>query len=153
MMKRIEAGEDPIADFPTTIGFTDMFALEPRLLAEPYKHFEYLHQWYTDAIFILNTRDRENWISSRAAHKFGEMGLLPRYAEYFGIPAAEVPDLWREEWEAHHAAVRAYFSGSHLFLEFDIERDDPSDLRSFMARRYPQCAATPFGAHNRRSDS
>jgi hypothetical protein len=150
IMARMEAGEDPIADFPTTIGFTDMICLEPGLLIEPYKHFDYLHHWYPTAIFILNTRDRENWIASRSSHQFGDLGLLSRYAECFGIPEASVPDFWRAEWETHHRRARAYFDFSPNFLEFNIERDDPETLRSFMARRFPQCAKTPFGMHNRR---
>lgn len=149
IMARMEAGEDPIADFPTTIGFTDMIALEAGLLLEPYKRFDYLHNWHPDAIFILNTRDRENWILSRSSHQFEKVGLLSRYAECFGVPEAEIPDLWREEWETHHRGARIYFEGSPNFLEFNIERDDPEVLRSFMARRYPQCAKTPLGVYNR----
>ena len=72
---RINAGQDPIMDFPRAIGFTDMIALGPKLPIEPYKRFDYLHRWYPNALFILNTRDRENWIASRAAHSFHGQGL------------------------------------------------------------------------------
>jgi hypothetical protein len=148
MGTRMDAGQDPIRDYPRTIGFTDMVAFRPLKLIEPYKNFVYLHQWHPDALFVLNTRDREKWIDSRAAHEFQGKRHLPAYAAYLGIPEEQVPDFWRAEWETHHALVRAYFKGNANFLEFDIERDDPQKLVTFIARRYPQCAQTPFGVYN-----
>lgn len=152
IMARIDLGQDPIMDFPRAIGFTDMIASRPGLLLEPYKRFDYLHRWYPNALFILNTRDRENWIASRTAHTFNdhEDGLIPIYANLLGISEAQVPDFWRAEWESHHVLVRAYFRGAPNFLEFNIERDDSQKLISFIASRYPQCARTPFQVHNRR---
>ncbi len=149
--RRIQAGQDPIKDFPTTIGFFDMVHNSPDALLEPYKQFEYLHSWYPKAIFLLNTRDREKWVSSRLAHEApnSRARLVTRYAQYLGIPEDEVPDFWRAEWDSHHALVRAYFRGSPNFLEFDIERDNPDKLRAFLARFYKSCAETAFGAHNR----
>lgn len=153
MMARIHAGQDPIRDFPGVVGFTDMISIQPGALLEPYKHFDYLHSWYRDALFILNTRDREAWIASRVAHSFKEIRLASRYAETFGIPEAQVPDFWRAEWETHHTRVRAYFGSSSNFLEFHIERDDPRKLRKFIAREYPKCAETPFEDYNRSRDT
>jgi hypothetical protein len=148
MAARMDAGQDPIRDFPRKIGFTDMVAIGPRKLIEPYKRFDYLHRWHPDALFILNTRDRESWIESRAAHQFRGQRHLAAYASYLGIPEAEVPDFWRAEWQIHHALVRAYFKASSNFLEFDIERDDPQLLINFIGRRYPQCLQTPFKVYN-----
>jgi hypothetical protein len=153
MMARIDAGQDPIRDFPNTIAFTDTISLEPGRLLEPYKRFDYLHSWYPNALFILNTRDREGWIASRAGHQFGSNRLIARYAECLAISEAEVPDFWRAEWDAHHSLARAYFRSSPQFLEFHIERDHPDRLRQFLGRRYPQCLDTPFGNHNQRENS
>ena len=102
------------------------------------------------SLFLLNTRDREKWIKSRLEHEApnSHVRLVSRYAQYLGVSEDQVPDFWRAEWDAHHALVRAYFKGSPNFVEFDIERDDPEKLRSFVARYYPQCAQTPFGRHN-----
>lgn len=148
--RRILAGQDPIKDYPTTIGFFDMVHNGSDVLLEPYKHFEYLHSWYPEALFLLNTRDREKWIKSRLAHEApnSRVPLVSRYARYLGIPEDQVPDFWRAEWDAHHALARAYFRDSPNFLEFDIERDDPEKLRAFVGRFYPQCTQTPFGRHN-----
>ena len=147
---RMDAGQDPIMDFARAIGFTDMIASRPGLLIEPYKRFDYLHRWYPNALFVLNTRDREKWIDSRAAFDFHGGGLTATYAKVLKISEAQVPDFWRAEWETHHALVRAYFASAPNFLEFHIERDDPQKLISFIAKRYPQCANTPFGHHNQR---
>jgi hypothetical protein len=146
IMRRIWAGQDPIQDFPRTIGFTDMVAVRPGMILEPYKRFDYLHHWYPNALFILNTRDRENWISSRLRHRYRPLGS---YAQSLGIRESEVPDYWRAEWVCHHTAVRAYFRDASTFLEFNIEEDDPKKLTAFLAQRYPHCAKTPLGVHNK----
>ena len=146
--ERMDAGEDPIRDFPRTIGFTDMIGFAEHALIEPYKKFEYLHLWYPDALFILNTRDREQWIASRTAHVAKTIRFIGIYARVLRIPEAEVPDYWRAEWDAHHAAVRSYFAGARNFLDYDIERDASVKLVSFIGGRYPQCLNTPFGMHN-----
>lgn len=148
MTARIDAGQDPIRDFPGNVGFTDMMAVQPGRLLEPYKRFDYLHRWYPRAFFILNTRELENWIASRAAHEYRGERLLDVYASKLGIPEAEVPDFWRAEWQAHHTLARAYFRGAPNFLEFHIERDNPERLVAFIARRWPRCASTPFRMHN-----
>jgi hypothetical protein len=149
MSDRIDAGQDPIQDFPRAIGFTDMIGSRGGRLVEPYKRFDYLHRWYPNALFILNTRDREKWIASRSAHRFTGGGLIPAYANQLKITESEVPDYWRAEWLVHHAQVRSYFADSPNFLEFHIERDDPDKLASFIAKLYPQCSKTPLGVHNR----
>lgn len=146
---RMDAGEDPIQDFPNAVGFTDMMAFDERRMLEPYKRFDYLHLWYPDALFILNTRSRENWIASRTAHANRGFQLISQYAKYLKISEDEVPDYWRAEWDVHHIAARAYFSGEENFLEFDIEREDPRTLVSFIGNRYPQCLDTPFQVLNR----
>jgi len=146
---RIHAGEDPIKDFPHNIGFTDMIGPRPGGgLLEPYKRFDYLHRWYPKALYILNTRDREKWIASRAGFRYKDRSLLVGYAEMLKIPETAVPDFWRAEWDYHHAIVRAHFSGAPNFLEFHIERDDPEKLRAFVATRYPRCLNTPFRVSN-----
>ena len=153
MVGRLDAGQDPLRDFPKTIGFTDMIAFRRGRLVEPYKRFDSLHRWYPDALFILNTRDRENWIASRAAHEFGGYRLPAVYAKCLEISEAQVADFWRAEWHSHHTLVRAYFGSAPNFFEFNIELDDPQELVEFIARRYPRCGATPFGVHNYREQN
>jgi hypothetical protein len=152
MTARMDSGQDPIRDYPGNVGFTDMMAMEPGRLLEPYKRFDYLHRWYPRALFILNTRDVENWIASRAAHEYRGERLLDVYARKLGIAEADVPDFWRAEWRSPHTLARAYFRDAPNFLEFDIEADDPERLVAFVARRWPQCASTPFRIHNRSSE-
>ena len=146
---RIDSGEDPIADFPHAVGFTDMIASVPGKMIEPYKRFDYLHRWYPNALFILNTRDRERWIASRSAFMVAGRPLTAIYADRLRMPEAQVQDYWRAEWDTHHVAVRAYFAGLPNFLEFHIEHDDSNKLKKFISTEYPQCANTPFGVHNR----
>lgn len=148
MAARIDAGQDPVRDFPSTIAFTDIVGGGPSERIEPYKRFEYLHHWHPEALFILNTRDREKWVASRTSHEYQGKRLIAAYAAYLGISETEVQDFWRAEWDVHLTLVRAYFREKPNFLEFNIEADDPQKLITFVARRYPQAARTPFGVYN-----
>jgi hypothetical protein len=154
MIRRINAGDDPIADFPQVVAFTDMICnnLGDALL-EPYKRFDYLDAWHPTALFILNTRPIEHWLKSREA--VSESRLPPpfnrrthRYAAYLGLSEEQVLDYWRAEWLVHHAQVRAYFRDNPRFLEFDIERDDPARLSAFVSTAYPAAREVRFGRHH-----
>jgi hypothetical protein len=153
MVARMDAGEDPIRDFPQTIGFTDMISVRLGRLIEPYKRFDFLHRWYPDALFILNTRDRENWIASRTAHELRGNRLMAAYAKCLEINEAQVADFWRSEWDTHHTLVRAYFGSAPNFFEFNIELDNPQELVAFIARRYPRCGTARFDVHNQRKQN
>jgi hypothetical protein len=154
MMARINAGQDPVADYPEVVAFTDMIynSLGDALL-EPYKRFDYLDAWHPTALFILNTRPLEHWLKSRQAQS---KSMLPppfnrrvhRYAAYLGLGEAQVLDYWRAEWLVHHAQVRAYFRGNPRFLDFDIEADDPADLSEFVGAAYPAARKVRFGRHH-----
>lgn len=146
---RMARGEDPVADYPETIAFTDMMSIGPERIIEPYKQFDYIRRHHPDAYFLLNTRDRERWIESRLNHIFP---LAEQYAAILGIPVADVPDYWRGEWEGHHARVRAAFAGSDRFLEFDIEKDDPARLVEWLAPDFPGLDARHYRWLHRSSD-
>lgn len=141
---RMARGEDPFADYPQAVAFTDMIKVRGSLL-EPYKHVDYIHRWYPDAYFILNTRNASDWIESRVKH-----GLVPHYCEALGLPdEASVRAYWLREWYHHHAAVLEYFAAMpERLLVFDIDRDAPAKLARFLA---PSWTLDPsrFGRHNR----
>ena len=56
---------------------------------------------------------------------------------YGTTDAAAVTDIWRWEWQKHHARVRATIPPGQL-LVFDIESDSPVRLCEF-ARLPPTC--------------
>ena len=80
--------------------------------------------------FILNTRDRENWIRSRAAHEGGE--YLRSISNKLDYSVSDTLDLWRLEWDQHHRDVLDYFRDRPTdLLIFDIEKDGPKKLAHF----------------------
>jgi len=108
--------------------FTDMEFITPKGSLEAFKLFPYMATEFPDALFILNTRDREAWIRSRILHKDGV--LLEAWKQAYGVSSKEeVTARWRDDWDRHHERVRHFFSGSpYRLLVFDIEQDPPERL-------------------------
>ncbi len=144
---RMAAGEDPVADYPGTLAFSDMMWLGDGVLIEAYKHIDYIQRFHPQARFVLNTRDREKWIESRLNHVHP---MAQRYAEVLGLPdIAAVTEYWRREWEEHHRYVRGWFGDSPSLLIFDIEKDDAAKLTRFLEPDFGTLDASHWGWHHR----
>ncbi len=101
---------------------------------EGYRHYKELMEAYEDSKFILNTRDRENWIRSNVIHARRHCPNV-KYAEFYrkeyGADDWEgISREWRRRWDEHHEKARAEIPADRL-LVFDIERDDPRLLSEF----------------------
>ena len=127
---RAQRGEDPFADYPDVVAFTDMIKLGDSVLLEPCKSIETIYRWHPDSYFILNTRNAFDWIESRVKH-----GFVERYRSVLGLPdEASVCRYWLEEWYAHHAHVLRFFRAMPgQLLVYDIDRDRPARLAGFLA--------------------
>jgi hypothetical protein len=114
---------------------------------EGYKLYRELMESYEDSKFILNTRDRENWIRSNVIHAQRHCPLTEHadfYRKEYGTTDWDgISDVWRRRWDEHHEAVLAEIPAERL-LVFDIEKDDPRRLCEFAglpadgARHYKQ---------------
>lgn len=126
---RMAAGEDPFADYPDTVFFSDMGNAMGTLI-EPYKDFRYIHQFYPDSYFILNIRDVQNWLASRANH----WKLVEWQLKYLRLTTVkQLLRYWEEDWHRHIADVRDYFADKPgRMIEFNIETDDPEKLAQFL---------------------
>jgi hypothetical protein len=95
--------------------------------------FRQIHADYPDTLFVLNLRDREDWIASRLKHGHGE--FAERTMRALNLKSIDaVADHWRKLWDAHVADVRAFGAENPgKVIEFDIDKDDIADL----------CAALP----------
>jgi hypothetical protein len=130
--------------------FTDMEFLDEtgRCYLEAYKLFPYFAIQYPDAVFILNTRDREDWIRSRLAH--GARPYVARHMIYYDVATEdELTEIWRDEWERHHRRVIEFFSHRpNRFFICGIETDLPQRLNEEIPelgldeRRYNQLNRT-----------
>ncbi|MEL6583581.1 MAG: sulfotransferase [Pseudomonadota bacterium] len=133
---RMAKGEPPFADYPNAIGFTDvenMRVWQPPM-TEFYREFAYIYQHYPDAYFILNTRDKAAWLKSRLNHK----NYVWKYRWFLKTWSRDaIVAQWSADWDAHHAAVEAFFADKPGRLcVYNIETDKPSKLAAFLAPSY-----------------
>ncbi len=121
-------GRPIIAGMDDVDVFTDMEWLTKEFCFEAYKLFPYFYREYPDAVFILNTRDRERWIKSRIEH--GNGSYLARSLHVLRIDSKEeLVEFWRNDWDRHHARAREFFAANNgRFFEFDIEKEDGASL-------------------------
>lgn len=104
--------------------------------------FMQLDRQYPGSTFILNTRDKSKWIKSRLAHKDPISGLSYKsiLCTRYQITESELVSRWNQEWDDHHAAVRAYFKDRPTsLLEYNIETGSPQDICDF----YPELKMDP----------
>ena len=142
MRDNLAAGRAPMAGYERYRAFTDMDWFAARNYFDGFKRYPDLLAYYGDrARFILNTRPREHWIRSLWTHheRRGAAVVREHYRWRYGTTdAAAVTDIWRWEWERHHARVREVIPPEQL-LVFDIESDSPVRLCEF-AGLPPTCA-------------
>lgn len=100
--------------------------------------YQELDKQYPGSVFILNTRDKNNWIASRLAHvdPMNKKRYVDVLCQAYGITEQQLIKLWEQEWDDHHQAVREYFKDRPQdFIEFDIEKDPPEKLAKFYKDR------------------
>ena len=121
----------PWAD--TTVAFTDMESVRylNMPIIEAFKEYRFLDESWPGSVFLLNTRNVEDWVISRYMHRGGSYARA--YAQIRGVALPDLADLWAGEWEAHLAACRAYFAGRAEFVEIDIDQAAPGDYRDALA--------------------
>ena len=107
---------------------------------EAYKLFPHLASQYPNALFILNTRNREAWIRSRLEHG-KNLSYAHRSMLHYNVTSIhDLADRWRIEWERHHHQVMAFFARrSFRFLVCRIETDLPHILNDAL----PECKLDP----------
>jgi hypothetical protein len=111
--------------------FSDMMFLSPTIHLEANILFRDMHRECPDAKFILNTRNKANWIESRLRHQRGT--FLNQCMACYHQSREEVIETWSWQWDVHHNDVRSYFKDNKSnFLDFHIEDDDIAKLISFM---------------------
>lgn len=119
----------PLLDirYRDTVYFGDMESIHrvgPPLYVGP-SLFKHLDREYPNSKFILNTRNREDWIHSRIAHDGGE--YLKICSVNLGMTEPETVRHWKQEWDSFHQEVIDYFKDRPRdLLVFNISKDGDS---------------------------
>jgi len=123
--------------------YTDMES--PSLLLFGHRYFRELYAEYPNAYFVLNTRNKRDWLVSRSKHKKGY--LLKTFCQQFNLTPREVVQYWSLEWDKHHRDVRQFFAGQGNLLEFNVDSDSVDKLIDFCRPTF-QLDSQFWGQHN-----
>lgn len=122
-----------------------------------YKLFKKLDEQYPHSKFILNTRNIDEWISSRIKHLCNyeivnnKLVTFPFKKTYYELYAeflptksrTEIIDIWKNEWYEHHKDVLLYFHNKpNKLLVYDIDKDPLEKLFNFLNHKI--VFSTPF---------
>lgn len=112
--------------------FSDMLYISDHAFIEANGYFKLYHELFRDSYFVLNDRDMDKWIASRANH--GNGSFLRRAMTYHGMSQDEVEQLWRETRERHYDEVFRHFAteGGN-FLHYRIDADPIEKFARFVA--------------------
>ena len=109
------------ADRPLLAGLEHYRAISDWNTPETNQWFRTLDEQYPGSRFIMTTRSLDSWLRSREAHVASNQ-VKHRYK---GDWKSVDRDSWADEYERHHAEVRAYFAERPGdLLEMDISRGD-----------------------------
>jgi len=126
MKNNLEAGRKPLHRIDHYAFLSDLECFEEGKIWSGFLHFREIDAAYPGTKFLLNTREKENWLQSRLHHR--------RYAQRFiaahnlsGIDACLA--MWSADWDRHLADVRSYFSDRpDDLITFNIDDDGIDDL-------------------------
>lgn len=126
-------------EYESYIGFFDMeniYETEPIYIAQTL--FMDLDKLYPNSKFILNTRDKENWIKSRSVLLIHNGNTyLDQCAKAYKVSKSVMLDIWRRQWDHHHQRIIDYFKNRpNDLLIFNIESDPPEKLCEFFKNNY-----------------
>ena len=110
--------------------YSDMFWHREDEWIDGVKYFKKLYREYPDSYFILQTRNMYTWLKSKRNHKKG--AYIKRCCEHWNMTTDQMIDWFEKDRIEHHANVHKFFEGKENFLEFDIEKDNISDLIQFL---------------------
>jgi hypothetical protein len=130
----ISAGLPPVTGLSEFSAFFDMEynKRDGGVKIENFKFFDRFASAYPNARFILNVRDKRDWLRSREAHSGGF--YMASAMKRHGYTRDQVTNRWGDEFDRHNDAVRTFFAHEQdRMLEFHIKNDPIENLVSFCA--------------------
>lgn len=91
--------------------------------------YKLLDTYYPNSKFILNTRNKKNWINSRLKHyNKKDIGLQKKTYN-----CNDIVKLWNYQWDYHHNNIISYFKNrQNDLLIFDIETTNAKPIIDFL---------------------
>lgn len=125
------AGNKLLRGMDNAVFYSDMESVNSTWCLNAITLFRDLDKHYPGSKFILNLREKEKWLRSRANFRDGQ--YLEVSCRAHGLQdSGEMRKFWASEWDSHLEAVRNYFSDrKDDFLEFDIEGGDIDEFCDF----------------------
>ncbi len=122
------AGRRMFAGFEDYDFYADMVWQSDAESYEAFKDFDLIYRDYPDTFFLLNHRDRENWINSRMKHGHGDF-VTRVMAEHGFETREECAEFWRRDWDEHLSRARSFFAEKPgQLIEFNTDKDSVDDL-------------------------
>lgn len=120
-------GRKPLRRWADVTAFTDMESVRylNMPVIEAFRDFRFLDESFPGAIFLLNSRDIEDWVISRYMHRGGSYARA--YAQILGVDLGDLANIWEADWHAHLADCRSHFRGRREFIDINIDRAKPQD--------------------------
>ena len=101
--------------------FTDAEYVSESKIVEGYRYYKEIMNAYPEMKFILNIRNRDDWIESRL--KFGD--YIDRYQVFLKMTRDQVIKFWEESWESHIATVKRDIPIDRLLI---MNIDSPNEV-------------------------
>ncbi len=138
----LTTGRRPFEGHEEYVFYSDLMGPVGQPMFEGQYYYKEFYDAYPGALFILNTRDEDNWIKSRLRHA----DMIGRFRNFYGLKTTEeVEDLWRRQWRTQHERVKAFFKDMpERLLIFDIEKHGGAELAAFVAPHY-KCDVSLWG--------
>lgn len=130
--ENMRAGLPALTKYERFFGFFDLFLITPDLYIENFKRYYILARDYPNAKFILNVRNKSDWLLSRQRHKDGRTFRQER--KFRGLRRNELVRYWSDDWDRHLDNVKTFFAAeADRLLVFDIDTAEVGDLVDFCA--------------------
>ncbi|WP_134678477.1 sulfotransferase [Paracoccus ravus] len=132
MQGNVENGRPVLDGIDMFDAYSDMELSRFHIHIEGIYFFQKFDAEYPGSKFILNVRDKDNWIRSRSNHGNGR--YMQKYVASRGLDSAEAAQAeWSSAWDSHIENVQTHFaSAPSKLLVFDIETDAPDRVAEFL---------------------
>jgi len=117
--------------------YSDFCYSTENILYEATENFKLLDQQYPNSYFILQTRDKDDWIRSRFMHKSkNKEDFYVRAKKTLNLDEKKLKEYWLLRRKTLHKEIRDYFTDHPNFINFDIDNDPIDKIVEFLRTDY-----------------